>query len=193
VLPAKPTEATTSIRLRHGAESGAAARALAGSGFRRGTGLVGWSATGGGVLVSWGGGLVFRDVMLASRDTVPVTSEGPLVSRCLGVSLSATTGFSVTAGNCAVKRSFVCQRAAMIQASGGGEPSGATRAPGQSGRPAPRWGARSSAPLTGHNEPVCQRIVHRQRFIPVRCGRPTEVELGTGPEHARRERCGGLK
>jgi hypothetical protein len=55
---------------------------------------------------------------------VPVTSEGPLVSRCLGVSLSATTGFSVTAGNCAVKRSLVCQRVAMIQASGGGEPSG---------------------------------------------------------------------
>ena len=39
--------------------------------------------------------------MRGSRDAVPVTSEGPLVSRCLGVSLSATTGISVTAGNCA--------------------------------------------------------------------------------------------
>jgi hypothetical protein len=60
------------------------------------------------VLVSLGEGLVFLDVMLGSRDAVPVTSEGPLVSRCLGVSLSATTGFSVTAGNCAgVKLSLV--------------------------------------------------------------------------------------
>jgi hypothetical protein len=94
------------------------------------------------VLVSWGGGLVFRDVMLASRDTVPVTSEGPLVSRCLGVSLSATTGFSVTAGNCAVKRSLVCQRAAMIQASGGGEPSG-----GHSLRPGNPEGPRRAGAL----------------------------------------------
>jgi hypothetical protein len=82
--------------------------------------------------------------MLGSRAAVPVTSEGPLVSRCLGVSLSAsrgdtdfvlagspaegdslfgraggrvsvragrvsaTMGFSVTAGNCAgVKLSLI--------------------------------------------------------------------------------------
>ena len=74
--------------------------------FGGGTGLVDWRRRGRGAdLLGWGPD--FRDVMLASRDTVPVTSEGPLVSRCLGVSLSATTGFSVTAGNCAVKRSLV--------------------------------------------------------------------------------------
>jgi hypothetical protein len=32
------------------------------------------------------------DVVPGSRDTVPVTSEGWLVSRCLGVSLSASRG-----------------------------------------------------------------------------------------------------
>src|SRR2546426_2010142 len=106
--------------------------------------LAGVRAPGGGGLVSLGGGLVSLDVMLGSRDAVPVTSEGPLVSRCLGVSrsasrgdtdfvlagppaegdslfgragggvsvragrVSATTGFSVTAGNCArVKLSLV--------------------------------------------------------------------------------------
>jgi hypothetical protein len=39
-----------------------------------------------------GEGLVSLDVMRGSRDAVPVTSEGPLVSRCLGVRLSASRG-----------------------------------------------------------------------------------------------------
>jgi hypothetical protein len=43
-----------------------------------------------GVLAPGGGGLVSLDVLLGSRDAVPVTSEGPLGSRCLGVSLSAS-------------------------------------------------------------------------------------------------------
>jgi len=45
-------------------------------------------------------------------------------------------GLSVAAGNCAVKRSLVCQRAAMIQASGGREPSGGhSLRPGNPGGP----------------------------------------------------------
>src|SRR5207249_9088855 len=91
---------------------------------------------GGWALVSLGGRLISLGVMLGSRAAVSVTSEGPLVSRCRGVSLSAsrgdtdfvlagppaegeslfgraggrvsvragrvsaTTGFSVTVGNC---------------------------------------------------------------------------------------------
>src|SRR4029077_1157384 len=55
----------------------------------------------GGLPVSLGGGLVCLDVMWGSGDAVPVTWEGSLVARCLGGSPSATTGFSVTSGNCA--------------------------------------------------------------------------------------------
>ena len=44
----------------------------------------------GEVLVSLAEVLVSLDVVPGSRDEVPVTSEGPLVSRCVGVSLSAS-------------------------------------------------------------------------------------------------------
>jgi hypothetical protein len=59
--------------------------------------------------------------------------------------------------------------------------------------PGSRWATQApllSRPLTGHPWPVSQRIVHPQGFIAVGCFPPTAVELGTGREHARRQRCG---